>query len=67
MASPPDSTGVVELADLSARRASEGSRVEENRRKSLVRMSQDYRGITLQEPELFALGGLGKQILNLDD
>lgn len=49
-----DSRPGVELADLDGARrsirASETSiRVEENRRKSLVRMSQDYRGITLQE------------------
>ena len=54
MASPPDAESAghgVELANLAVRRASE-VRVEENRRKSLVRMSQNYRGITLQEPEV---------------
>jgi hypothetical protein len=56
MSSPPAASAGVELADL-APRPSEV--VAENRRKSLVRMSQDFRGITLQEP-LFCPGGTWK-------
>lgn len=52
MASPPAASAGVELAEL-AELADLAPRpsavVEENRRKSLVRMSQDFRGITLQE------------------
>lgn len=49
MASPPAASAGVELAELADLAPRPSAVVEENRRKSLVRMSQDFRGITLQE------------------
>jgi hypothetical protein len=59
MSSPPAASAGVELAELADLAPRPSEVVAENRRKSLVRMSQDFRGITLQEP-LFCPGGTWK-------